>query len=267
MTLAEPTGTPAKRAVLVSLQGKFTSFWKGKPAPDAPPPEPPKTDAPTPPDAAMADAPAMTDEPAMAETPPPPAMDEGTPGTTSPPSPAPAMEDVGPGTTSPPATEPEPSAPTPPPAPPAMEEPPMGEPAPSGPRGPEGEAGSKPADAPEAGKPAAPARLDEGVGTLVVLGDADLVADAFSGTRLDQMQGATQVFNKNAGLVLVPNLVDWMTGSDSLMELRSRTAGVRKLAEISEDKASSIRYANLLAVPILAVIAGLVVYFVRKHGS
>jgi hypothetical protein len=58
-----------------------------------------------------------------------------------------------------------------------------------------------------------------------------------------------------------------MSGSDDLVALRARGANVRKMDEVSKDTAESIRIANLAAIPLLALILGLVVYFVRKHRS
>lgn len=225
-----------KQTLMISLQGKFASFWKGKPSPAEPPPPPadaamgdappapatpadaPMGDAPpapaTPADAAMGDAPAMTEAPAATE--------------------APAMQGA-------------------PPAPPAMET--------DGAKGPEGEPGDPP-------KPAAPpARLDEGSGMLVVLGDADLVSDQFAGGSRDVTAGATMYINKLGGFALVPNLVGWLSGGDELLGLRARGSTDRKMDEISKEKAQTLQHVNVFGLPVLVFLLGLVVYFVRKHRS
>jgi len=212
-----------RHTVMVALQGKFTSYWKGKPSPAEPPPAP----APEAPTAPPAEAPAMTDAP------PAPAPEAPT----APPAEAPAMTDA-------------PPAPAPPPAPPAMDA--------DGAKGPEGAPGAP---------PPAPARLDEGSGTLVVLGDADLVSDQFSGGRRDITNGATGYINGVGGFSLVPNVVGWLSGGDELLSLRARGSTVRKLDEISKEDASTLQLVNTFALPALVVLLGLVVYFVRKHRS
>jgi hypothetical protein len=243
-----PEGKPLhKRPVMVSLVGNFTSYWKGKPRPGEKPPEAPITTGPTP-EPGMGEAPAMDGAPAMEDGPAmedAPAMD-GTPAMDEPP----AMEGGGMGD----------DAPKPPPAPEGD-----GGMAPDGPKGPEGAPGEP--GAPPAG-PAEPVRLDEGKGVLVILGDADTVSDDFSGTRRDVTGGATVFFNGvNGFLGLVPNVVDWLSGSDDLIALRSRSAVTRKLEEIEPDTASRVKTWNFLAAPLLVLLAGLFVFFVRRHRS
>lgn len=237
-----PAKEMGKRVVMVSLDGTFESFWKGKPSPDEPPPLPTT----------------------------PPATPPAEPGT------APVV----PGG-APPATPPA----TPPSAPPAEQPAPMGEPpamtdgdakppekpkdpekkddSPSGPKGPEGAPGDgAPAPAPADAKPA---RLDTGKGVLVVLTDAELVSNDFSGARNDALGFLTQRFNGINGFSLVPNVVDWLTGSDDLLSLRSRGVTSRRLDEVGESKATSIKGANLIGPPVIVLLAGLMVFFVRRH--
>lgn len=148
-------------------------------------------------------------------------------------------------------------------APPAMTETPPAPPAMDGDgaKGPEGE----PGDAP---KPAAtPARLDEGSGMLVIVGDADLVSDQFAGGSRDVTSGATAYINKLGGFALVPNVIGWLSGGDELLGLRARGSTDRKMDEISKEKAQTLQHVNVFGLPVLVFILGLVVYFVRKHRS
>lgn len=237
------------RAVAVSLEGPFQSFWKGKPSPDDPPPAPPapaSPPTPAPADGAMTEGPAMDAEPAMGAeaAPPAPAMD--TP---------PAMEGAVPPTAPKDPPPPPPSAPTPP------------APQPSGPKGPEGEPG---APGPAAGAPAADGarkRLDEGRGTLLVLSDAELASDQFSRVPGKDRSAQTTQINGSFGFVLVTNLVGMLSGGDDLMALRARGTATRKFTELSEATGSRIRLLNFVGAPVLVLIAGLLVYFVRKHRS
>ncbi len=88
----------------------------------------------------------------------------------------------------------------------------------------------------------------------------------FSGTRKDRSGGVTQI-NGNAGFVLVTNLVGMLSGGDDLMALRARGTGTRKFTELKEATANQIRLLNFVGAPVLILIAGLLVYFVRKHRS
>ena len=137
-------------------------------------------------------------------------------------------------------------------------------------RGPDGEDGPPalpPSDGKETAKkddPKAP-KLEEGTGVLVVLGDADLAADDFSGYRGYDRSGVLASMNGNAGFPLVMNLIDWMTGSEDLIALRSRGAKARHLDEIEDGTISAIEWANHLGVPLLVLLSGLVVFIVRRQ--
>ncbi|HVG93837.1 MAG TPA: Gldg family protein, partial [Planctomycetota bacterium] len=235
-----PDGKPlGKRAVMVSLQGTFTSFWKGKPVPGETPPASPGPVVPIEPGMNGESAPAMSDppptpEPAMGE----PAMDDPAMGEEPKAPPEPAMEG---------APEKAPEAP---------------EGGPKGPEGAPGEPGASPAP-PAAG----PARLDEGKGVLVILGDADTVSNDFSGTRGDITSGATAYFNRVGGFSFVPSVIDWLSGSDELIALRARGAVTRKLEEIDAGAAGRVKLWNYLLAPLAVLVAGLFVYFVRRYRS
>lgn len=231
--------TLAKHVVIGMLAGKFTSYWKGKPAPDEPPPPPPKPPEPgmgddaAMGDAAMGDA-ATGDAAAMDGA----AMDGdasmGEPPAGKPPEPPPA-----------PAMEPEPAMNPEP----AMGGAGMGE-APTGPKGPEGEGGDE--------GPPKSTRRDEGLGVIVIVGDGGLAGN--------EAAGGIMAFNgRGTGFALVANLVDWLTGDEDVLALRARSAKNRRFEEVGESKATQIRWANYLTAPILVSLVGFVVFFVRRH--
>ena len=119
---------------------------------------------------------------------------------------------------------------------------------------------------PGAPKPPAPPRLDTGKGVIVILGDADLVSDDFSGVpRRDITGGATQFWNGVQGFFFVSNVVDWLTGSDDLIALRARGARSRKFDEIESSKAGQIKLVNYAAAPLLVLLGGLFYFVVRKN--
>jgi ABC-type uncharacterized transport system involved in gliding motility auxiliary subunit len=127
-----------------------------------------------------------------------------------------------------------------------------------GPKGPDGPEGEKGPDG-EAKKDK-PVRLDEGSGVLVVLGDAGLVADETLQNQLAGINAARQ------GFFFTQNVVDWLTGSDEMLALRARGARPRQLDTLEDGTMKAIKWGNVAVVPLLILMAGLVVYFVRRHG-
>jgi hypothetical protein len=261
-----------RHPVMVAIEGRFESLWKGKPSPAAPPPEPADE---TPSDAKPADAKPADAKPADAkpseekpaepapESPAPseaPKAPEGAPDSEGARGPrGPEGEDADDGEDpKPPAGEaPPPSAP--PADAPAPDAPPASPPAPPAPPA------SPPAPPPP---PPGPARLDEGSGTLVVVGDAELVSDAFSGDpRRDRTGGVTQLRLRTTGFPFLANAVDWSVGNDELAALRGRGAPGRVLQDLEADDASKVRRANYLVLPLGVVLAGVMVWLVRRYRS
>jgi ABC-type uncharacterized transport system involved in gliding motility auxiliary subunit len=94
------------------------------------------------------------------------------------------------------------------------------------------------------------------------------VSDEFSGLPgKDRTGGLTQFVNGNAGFAMVPNLVDWLSGDEEIIALRSRGSQPRKFDEITAEDANAIKWVNHLAAPLLVLIAGFLVYFVRRYRS
>jgi ABC-type uncharacterized transport system involved in gliding motility auxiliary subunit len=290
-------GSRGRHPLIVALEGPFTSFWKGKPSPADPPPAPPATteekkptevapgtgEPPTPP----APPPTPPEEKAPEEKPPeekppeekPPEekKEEPKPGDEPPPSPPSegAMDEGSRGPEGEKGDEP-----PPPPAPPAMEgepkpeapkeEPapaPPTEPAPSPPKGDEPPAASEPAKKEEDAGPPKAARLDEGKGVLVVVGDAEMISDHFSGGRSDVTNGVTAFVTKAWGDRFVLNAIDWMLGNEELASLRVRGKTPRLLAELEPSDAKGVKLGNYLGAPLLVILAGILVWVVRRYRA
>lgn len=144
---------------------------------------------------------------------------------------------------------------------------------PRGPEGPEGDEGA-PAPAPAPVPEPAPAdepenredHVDTGDVRLVVLGDADLVRDLWVPTAESQMvirilaelNGGVQ-----GGYSTVINATDWMTGSDDLLALRARADKPRTLPKLEPGDREAVEWINILAVPLLMLLVGIVVWVVR----
>jgi len=261
-----PASEMGKKVLLVRIDGPFTSFWKGKPTPGEKPAEP-ATPPPGAPDAGMGE-PAMA-EGAMGESPapvtPPGAPDAAMsePAMAEPAMAEPSMDAPVSPIPQPPKPPEIPKAPAAPSAPEAPKTPEAPKAPPAGAKGPEGDAGKAGAPAKDTG----PARLDAGKGMILVCGDAELVSDDFSGGRKDITQGVTRIWGGVNGFQFVNNLVDWMTGSDDLLSLRARGSDTHRLEEVKPETASTAQTLNYVAAPLLVLIAGALVFFVRKFRS
>ncbi len=109
-----------------------------------------------------------------------------------------------------------------------------------------------------------PARLDTGAITLFLVGDAELVADSPAaewGQRLAQVRGGY-----DRGFLWIRNVLDWMSGSESLLALRARTDKPRAIKKLEANEQQMLTLVNVGAVPLLLAFAGLVVFLVRKLG-
>jgi hypothetical protein len=87
---------------------------------------------------------------------------------------------------------------------------------------------------------------------LVVLGDSEWLTDSV----LPRAQ-------ENVALGL--NLVDWLAQEDTLAEVRSKAVSSRDLLFTSTTHKETARWANIVIVPLLIVVAGLVSSFRRRR--
>ncbi len=93
-------------------------------------------------------------------------------------------------------------------------------------------------------------------GHLVVIGDADLVSG----------QNATP---NNVSLLL--NLVDWLSLDNNLIAIRTRTMKDRTmnadLLQEGSSKPNLIRIVNILLMPVILVVVGLLIYMKRREPA
>ena len=80
-------------------------------------------------------------------------------------------------------------------------------------------------------------------GRLVVVGDADFLTDQFAQNSVENI-----VFGLNA--------INWLTQSDALLSIRSKTPTPRPLLFESEATQTVIKYINLIGVPLAFVLLG-----------
>lgn len=91
-------------------------------------------------------------------------------------------------------------------------------------------------------------------GHLVVISDADFVSG----------QNATQ-----PNLMLMQNVVDWLSLDDNLISIRTRAINDRSIEQDQLKKGSAkpniIRIINIVAMPILIIILGLIIFIRRRE--
>ena len=87
---------------------------------------------------------------------------------------------------------------------------------------------------------------------IIVVGNARFIQDNF----------ITQ-FDGNRAFFL--NAIDWMTIGDALIGIRSRESGESPLHILSDRAKAVVRLVNLLAVPVLLVLFGLVQFSMRRR--
>lgn len=88
---------------------------------------------------------------------------------------------------------------------------------------------------------------------IIVAGDSD-----FAGDEIAQ--------NAKEGLLLLQNMVDWLTLGDDLIAIRSRGASERPIAQVSDGTKTLIRIINIAGIALAIVAFGLVrLYFRRKE--
>ncbi|MFV1958199.1 MAG: hypothetical protein ACC662_02175, partial [Planctomycetota bacterium] len=104
-----------------------------------------------------------------------------------------------------------------------------------------------------------PPRLDEGKGLLLVLTDAELVDD----TAIWYAQRLGPAYA--GGYQLVQNLIDWATGSEDLLSLRAKARKPRLIEETDAKAQKLVTWLNIVGMPILVLLIGILVFVVRRY--
>ena len=86
---------------------------------------------------------------------------------------------------------------------------------------------------------------------MVVVGDADFIKDG-------------SIRNKG-NLVFFMNIVDWLSQDENLIAIRSKELTVRPLKPLSPGQKTFARYANILGLPLVVILFGLLRWRIRKQ--
>ena len=89
---------------------------------------------------------------------------------------------------------------------------------------------------------------------LVVLGDSEWITD----TLVDR-------YEENLAVGL--NLIDWLAQEETLATIRSKVVSPRPLLFTSPTHRNTVRYTNIIGVPVAFVVLGLLMYLRRRHIS
>lgn len=69
----------------------------------------------------------------------------------------------------------------------------------------------------------------------------------------------------SAGMILLMNMIDWMTQGEGLISIRSRGVSDRPLKEVSEGTKGFVKFINLLGMPLLVIIIGIIYWMIRRQ--
>ena len=94
---------------------------------------------------------------------------------------------------------------------------------------------------------------------MIIGGDAEFIADQFG----PRSPLAAQI-NGTGGFNFTINAADWFSGSEELLALRARSTNPRNLEKIDDDEIEWLELLNIGLVPLLVLLAGLTVFYVRR---
>ncbi len=92
--------------------------------------------------------------------------------------------------------------------------------------------------------------VSDGAGRLIVMSSASALADNFLGQFRDNV-------------TFLQNTVDMMVLGDQLLGIRSAPVTARPIEQLSDSQKFVMRWANILAVPALLVLFGLLLWFLK----
>ena len=96
--------------------------------------------------------------------------------------------------------------------------------------------------------------LSESVGSrILVIGDGDFVED--------------RNMSREANLVFFMNVADWLSQDEGLISIRSKNVAARPLEEVSDGTKKFVKYLNILAMPLLVIVIGVVRWQMRRSAK
>lgn len=96
---------------------------------------------------------------------------------------------------------------------------------------------------------------------LVVVGDSDFISDQYVNLGL---RSGLQLYVANLAFVL--NVIDWLAQDEALAQVRNKGMQSRPLDQISEGKVTLIKAANIVGLPLLLLLIGLVRWRLRQSA-
>jgi gliding-associated putative ABC transporter substrate-binding component GldG len=92
---------------------------------------------------------------------------------------------------------------------------------------------------------------------LVVVGDSDFASDEY-------VQLARMFPFYEAGALMLHHAIGWTVEDEALIPLRSKSMGIRPLEAISDAKATTLKWANILGLPLLFCAYGVARWRLRR---
>ena len=98
-------------------------------------------------------------------------------------------------------------------------------------------------------------------GKILVVGSSQITGNFIINWSYNQIQSGGSMDNIN----LLQNMVDYLNGNPEIAELRTKGMGARMLKESSDATRAFLRFFNIAGVPLLAGIAGIIVWRLRAR--
>jgi hypothetical protein len=99
-----------------------------------------------------------------------------------------------------------------------------------------------------------PSGTPAGRGRIVVVGTADFASDRYAR-------------NSPENIVFVQNAIDWLAQDEALIAIRSKNRAPPPLVFTSIVKRSAVKYGNVIGVPLLLVVLGIVRLWRRRETT
>jgi len=96
---------------------------------------------------------------------------------------------------------------------------------------------------------------------MVVVSDSDFISDQYVNLGL---RSGLQLYVANLAFVL--NVIDWLAQDEALAQVRNKGMQSRPLEQISEAKVTVIKAANIVGLPLLLLLIGLVRWRIRQSA-
>lgn len=104
----------------------------------------------------------------------------------------------------------------------------------------------------------------QGESRLVVVGDSDFITDLHLATLQRHIMTQKDFEKYLVGFKFALNVVDWLSQDDAMTSIRNKSLEARPIKPLESSTIMLIKVVNIVGVPVLVCILGLVVWLLRR---